>query len=59
MKVTLSVIMLFIFISINSSVAQGVGDPAPDFTLNSLDNGTIQLSNYLGKVVFLFFVGYS
>ena len=39
-------------------LAQGVGDPAPDFTLASLDGGDISLSDYQGKVVWLFFLGY-
>lgn len=30
---------------------------APDFNLNSLDNGQVKLSNYSGKVVVLFFFG--
>ena len=30
---------------------------APDFTLNSLDNGQVKLSDYSGKVVVLFFFG--
>ena len=38
--------------------AQGVGDPAPDFTLTSLAGNSVSLSDYQGKVVFLFFLGY-
>ncbi len=39
-------------------LAQNVGDPAPDFTLTSLDGNAVSLSDYQGKVVFLFFLGY-
>ena len=56
-KITIGLFLLFSFI--NSSFAQNVGEPAPDFTLISLDNGTIQLSNYRGRVVFLYFIGYT
>lgn len=38
--------------------AQGVGDTAPDFTLNTLDGGTFTLSDHEGKVVLIFFFGY-
>ena len=55
--VSLSMIMLGFY----SAIAQypGVGDPAPDFTHQSLDHGQITLSNYRGKVVMLYFIGYS
>ena len=36
-----------------------VGDPAPDFTLQSLNHGEIKLSDYRGKVVYLFFMGHN
>lgn len=39
--------------------AQNVGDTAPDFTHNTLDHGQITLSQYQGKVVFLFFFGHN
>ena len=39
--------------------AQNVGDPAPPFTLNTLENGTISLSDFAGKVVYLYFFGYN
>ena len=41
-----------------SAVAVGVGDAAPDFTLNTLDGGQFTLSDNLGKVVYLYFIGY-
>lgn len=37
----------------------GVGSIAPDFTHTSLENGEIKLSNYRGKVVYLFFLGHN
>ena len=39
-------------------VAQSVGTIAPDFTHSTLSNGTISLSDYRGKVVYLFFFGW-
>ncbi|UCF05567.1 MAG: redoxin domain-containing protein [bacterium] len=35
-----------------------VGQPAPDFTYLTLSGDTISLSDYRGKVVYLFFFGY-
>ncbi|HED10582.1 MAG TPA: TlpA family protein disulfide reductase [Caldithrix abyssi] len=32
---------------------------APDFTIETLDHGTFKLSGQAGKVVYLFFIGYS
>jgi hypothetical protein len=34
-----------------------VGKKAPEFTLNTLDHGTISLSQYSDKIVFLYFLG--
>lgn len=39
--------------------AQGIGEPAPDFTLNSSTGEAFTLSDNLGKVVFINFVGYT
>ena len=36
----------------------GPGDPAPDWTLNAYGGGSHTLSDYQGKVVFMFVVGY-
>jgi hypothetical protein len=41
----------------DENVGWEVGKTAPDFTLNTIDHGTISLSQYSGKVVFLFFLG--
>ncbi len=39
----------------------GETDPsvAPDFTIETLDHGTFKLSEQRGKVVYVFFIGYS
>ncbi len=39
--------------------AAGVGDPAPNFTLNKLGGGTITLSELKGKIVYIFWFGYN
>jgi len=41
-----------------SAALAGVGDPAPDFTLNKLSGGTITLSDFEGKIVYIFWFGY-
>ncbi len=40
-------------------MAQSVGTSAPDFTHNTLSHGEISLSDYQGKVVYLFFFGWN
>jgi len=35
-----------------------VGGPAPDFTLNAYGGGSYTLSDFSGKVVMMFVVGY-
>jgi len=40
-----------------SAFSQGVGDTAPDFTVDLDDGGTFTLSDYQGKVVMVFFFG--
>lgn len=37
--------------------AQNIGDHAPDFTATTLSGSTLKLSDYAGKVVFIFFLG--
>jgi len=53
------VYLLFVILFVNNvGMAQDVGAPAPDFTHNTLSHGTISLSDYRGKVVYLFFFGW-
>jgi hypothetical protein len=40
---------------VSSLSAQNVGDQAPDFMHNTLNHGEISLSDYNGKIVYLFF----
>jgi len=40
-------------------MGQAVGTQAPDFTYPTLDHGTVSLSDYRGKVVYLFFFGWN
>ncbi len=48
--------ILLLWLGLTGSLpAQTPGTPAPDFTLPTLDGTEISLSNYRGKVVFLFF----
>jgi len=42
-----------------SIFAQAVGTQATDFDLNSLEHGQIKLSDFNGKVVYIFFFGYN
>jgi len=57
MKKFLYLFMMLIF-TCESGITQEVGAPAPDFTHNTLSHGTISLSDYQGKVVYLFFFGW-
>ena len=57
MKKIVQIISL-IFLFQLSTLAQNVGEAAPDFTHNTLSHGTISLSDFRGKVVFLFFFGH-
>jgi len=43
--------------SVSEDPSQNVGQPAPDFTLISLENQQLTLSEMEGKVVYLFFFG--
>ena len=51
-----SMLMLFLFAA--GVTGQRVGTKAPDFTYTTLDPGTISLSDYSGRVVYLFFFGW-
>jgi peroxiredoxin len=51
---------IFIVLFLVALVAgQNVGDPAPDFTLQTLEHGEVSLSSLAGKVVYLNFIGYN
>jgi peroxiredoxin len=39
--------------------AADVGDPAPDFTLSKVGGGDFTLSDYQGKIIYIFWFGYS
>lgn len=38
--------------------AINIGEKAPEFTLTSHDGNTVSLSDYQGKVVYIFFFGW-
>jgi peroxiredoxin len=62
MKPIITLLALFLWLGCNSSpTGKSVGEtpntPAPDFTHSSLDGGEITLSDFRGKVVYLFFYG--
>jgi len=51
---------LFVILSITSvAFAADVGDPAPDFTLSKLGGGDFTLSDYKGKIIYIFWFGYN
>ncbi len=52
------IVILFQFVLLSSVFAQTVGTPAPDFTHQTLSHGSVSLSDYQGKVVYLFFFGW-
>ena len=57
MKVFKTILVCFVFILPVSG--QQVGTPAPQFTHRTLDHGELSLSDYAGKVVYLFFFGWN
>jgi hypothetical protein len=59
MKILFFRILILILTPFSLVFTQNVGEVAPNFQHSTLDNGTIQLSDFSGKVVLLFFVGYS
>jgi len=57
MKV-LNLIIVFFLMTI-CIYGQQVGTPAPQFTHRTLDHGQLSLSDYGGKIVYLFFFGWN
>ena len=51
-------LILLLTVGLGSGIAQQVGTEAPDFTHSTLSHGTISLSDFRGKVVYLFFFGW-
>jgi peroxiredoxin len=56
---TILVSLLMLIIMSQSAKSQNVGDSAPDFSLTDLSENTVTLSQYKGKVIALFFLGYA
>jgi hypothetical protein len=52
------IVLCFALMLISNLYGQNVGTQAPDFTHNTLAHGTVSLSEFQGKVVYLFFFGY-
>ena len=52
-------LFLILILLTSSAFGQSVGDQAPDFTYSTVDYGTISLSNYSGKIIYLFFFGWN
>ncbi len=50
--------IFFLFIFILSVFAVNIGETAPDFTLKQYQGENVTLSDYRGKVVYLFFFGW-
>lgn len=59
MNKVIFILSIVFLVSTGSVVAQETGNPAPDFTLNTLDGGSFTLSEQTGKLVVIFTLGYS
>lgn len=57
MKILVYLILLLGVLTSSVSAQVNTGDSAPDFTLTSLDNEQVSLSDLRGKVVYIFFFG--
>ena len=56
--ITCIIILSSLFLPIPEVFSQDVGEAAPDFTLETLEGTSFTLSDYDGKVVFIFLFGY-
>jgi hypothetical protein len=56
MKMVIIAGMITALVRFGSAV--GVGDSAPDFTLQKAGGGSETLSTYNGKIVYIFWFGY-
>ena len=54
----LAISMSLVFGGIRSAIAIGIGDPAPDFELDSTKGNKIKLSGLKGKTVLLNFYNF-
>ena len=54
------ILFIFFYLTIQNFnlFAQGIGTQAPNFTHETLDHGQISLTDYAGKIVYLFFFGW-
>ena len=52
-------LLLMMLLLATGVLGQSVGTKAPDFTYSTVDYGTISLSNYNGKIIYLFFFGWN
>ncbi len=51
--------LMLVILTTSLLSAVSVGDEAPNFTLTDTDGNTFTLSDQQGKVVLLFFMGYT
>jgi thiol-disulfide isomerase/thioredoxin len=52
-------VSIFLIISTAICLAQDVGDKAPEFSFPTLDHGRLSLSDFKGKVTYIFLLGYN
>ena len=52
-------LLFLLLFMVTGTFSQGVGTKAPDFTYSTADYGSISLSDYNGKIVYLFFFGWN
>lgn len=59
MKKVIFILSIVFLVSTGSVIAQEIGNPAPDFTLSTLDGGSFTLSEQTGKLVVIFAFGFN